>query len=93
MNQSHLFKEGENMTGKKLIQVVGKGCTKCEKQYELAKQAIKEAGKAEEYDIEYFTDISKFADLDVFITPALRINGIVVSEGRIIGVDKIKDLL
>ncbi len=77
----------------KLIQVVGKGCKKCEKQYELVLEAIKSTGKENEYRVEHFTDIVKFADLDVFMTPALRIDGIVVSEGRVIGVEKIKELL
>ena len=81
------------MTNKKLIQVIGKGCKKCEKQYELVLEAIKALGKENEYNIEHFTDIIKFADLDVFMTPALRINGTVVSEGRVIGVEKIKEML
>jgi small redox-active disulfide protein 2 len=81
------------MVEKKLIQVVGKGCKKCEKQYEIALKAVEESGKADEYQVEHFTDITKFADLDVMLTPALRINGKVVVEGRIIGVDKIKEML
>lgn len=81
------------MVEKKLIQVVGKGCKKCEKQYELAIEAIKESGKTDEYEVEHFTDITKFADLDVMLTPALRINGKVVVEGRVIGVEKIKAML
>ncbi|MCE7741569.1 MAG: thioredoxin family protein [Candidatus Heimdallarchaeota archaeon] len=81
------------MSEKKLIQIVGKGCNKCEKQYELAKKAVEEAGKTEIYEVEHFTDISKFADLDVFMTPALRIDGKNVIEGRILGIDKIKKLL
>ena len=81
------------MADMKLIQVVGKGCKKCEKQYELVLEAIKALGKENEYKIEHFTDIIKFADLDVFMTPALRINGTVISEGRVIGVEKIKEML
>ncbi len=81
------------MTEKKLIQVVGKGCSKCEKQYEIANKAVEEASKTEEYEVEHFTDITRFADLDVFMTPALRIDGKVVIEGRILGIDKIKELL
>ena len=77
----------------KLIQVVGKGCQKCEKQYELVLEAVKSAGKESEYVVEHFTDVTKFADLDVFMTPALRIDGKVVIEGRVISVDKIKQLL
>ncbi len=81
------------MTEIKLIQIVGKGCSKCEKQFEMAKQAVDEAGKTAEYEVEHFTDITKFADLDVFMTPALRIDGKVVSEGRVISAEKIKSLL
>ena len=81
------------MTEIKIIQVVGKGCKKCEKQYDLAIEALKASGKENEYKVEHFTDIAKFADLDVFMTPALRIDGTVVSEGRVIGVEKIKEML
>ena len=81
------------MSDRKLIQIVGKGCKKCEKQYELVLEAIKAAGKENEYKVEHFTEVMKFADLDVFMTPALRIDGIVVSEGRVIGVEKIKEML
>ena len=81
------------MTERKLIQIVGKGCNKCEKQYEKAKQAVEEAGKQDIYEIEKFTDITKFADLDIFLTPALRIDGKVVSEGRVMSKEKIKDLI
>ncbi len=81
------------MTDMKLIQVVGKGCKKCERQYELVLEAIKTTGKENEYKVEHFTDIVKFAELDVFMTPALRIDGSVVSEGRVIGVEKIKEML
>lgn len=81
------------MTDEKLIQVVGKGCKKCEKQYEIVLEALKVSGKENEYRVEHFTDIEKFADLDVFMTPALRIGGVVVSEGRILGIEKIKELI
>lgn len=81
------------MTEKKQIQVIGKGCAKCEKQYEIAKKAVEEAGKTNEYFVEYFTDVTKFADFDVFMTPALRIDKKIVSEGRILSVEKIKELL
>ena len=81
------------MVEKKLIQIVGKGCKKCEKQYEIAIKAVEESGKTDEYNVEHFTDITKFVDLDVMLTPALRIDGKVVAEGRVIGVEKIKNLL
>ena len=81
------------MTEKKLIQVVGKGCAKCEKQFEYVNEAVKELGKTEEYEIVHFKEVEKFADIDVFMTPALRINGKVVSEGRVLSTEKIKKLI
>jgi len=81
------------MADMKLIQVVGKGCQKCEKQFELVIEAVRDAGKENEYKVEHFTDVTKFADLDVFMTPALRIDGKVVIEGRVLGLEKIKQLL
>ncbi|MHA1347123.1 MAG: thioredoxin family protein [Candidatus Heimdallarchaeaceae archaeon] len=81
------------MTEKKLIQIVGKGCKKCERLHEEAIKAVAELGKTQEYEIQKITDIGKFADLDIFITPGLRINGKVVSEGRVLGAEKIKNHL
>ncbi len=81
------------MSDKKIIQVVGKGCAKCEKQFEYAMKAIEELQKTEEYVVEHFKEIEKFADLDVFMTPALRIDGKVVSEGRVLSTEKIKELI
>jgi len=81
------------MSEKKLIQVVGRGCKKCEMQFEYVKKAVEELEKTGEYVVEHFTDVEKFVDLDVFMTPALRINGEVVSEGRVLSTEKIKKLI
>ena len=81
------------MTDKKLIQVIGKGCAKCEKQFEYVMKAIEELQKADEYNVEYFKEVEKFAELDVFMTPALRIDDKVVSEGRVLSTEKIKELI
>ena len=81
------------MTEKILIQVVGKGCRKCDILYANALKAVEELGKSELYEVEHFTEIEKFVDLDVFLTPGLRIDGKVVSEGRILNIEKIKQML
>jgi len=80
-------------TEKKIIQIIGKGCKKCAKLYENTVEAVISLGKDEEYEIVKFEDVEKFADLDVFITPALRVNGKVVSEGRVLGIDKLREHL
>ena len=79
------------MTEKKKIQVVGAGCKKCKKLFENTEEAVKQLNKTEEYEVEYITEIEKFSDLDVFITPALRVNGKVVSEGKLLSIERIKE--
>ena len=79
------------MTEKKKIQIVGAGCKKCKKLFENTEEAVKQLNKTEEYEVEYVTDVEKFADLDVFITPALRVDGKVVSEGKMLSIERIKE--
>lgn len=63
------------------IQVVGPGCTRCETLAKLCRAAVEKADI--EAEIEKVTDINRFADLGVLITPGLLIDGELVSTGRI----------
>ncbi len=81
------------MIERKQIQIVGKGCKKCDRLYEEVIKAVNDTGRPEEYEIIKFTEVNKFADLDIFITPGLRINDKVISEGRVLSANKIKDYL
>ena len=81
------------MSEKKQIQIVGKGCKKCERLHDEVIKAVKDTGRPEEYEITKVTEVNKFADLDIFITPGLRINDKVISEGRVLSANKIKDYL
>lgn len=63
------------------IKVVGSGCTNCVKLAQLCEEAINENNL--EADLEKVTDINRFADLGVFITPGLVVNGRVLSSGKI----------
>ena len=55
------------------IQVLGSGCEKCKKLFELTKQAAKEMGL--EAKVEYITDVSKIIEMGVMSSPVLAING------------------
>jgi small redox-active disulfide protein 2 len=55
------------------IQILGMGCPKCEKLYELAEEAAKELGI--EYEMEKVDDINEIFDMGAMTTPALAING------------------
>ncbi len=81
------------MADKKLLQIVGGGCAKCKKLLDQTETVVNELGKGDEYTIEYVTDVEKFSDLNVFITPALLINGKIVASGRLPDNNKIKELL
>lgn len=63
------------------IQVVGSGCPTCERLETLCRAVVEE--NAIEAKIEKITDINRFSDLGVFLTPGLLINGILVSSGKL----------
>ena len=63
------------------IKVVGPGCTNCVKLTQMCQEAITESHL--EADLEKVTDIKKFADLGVFMTPGLVVNDKVLSSGKI----------
>lgn len=73
------------------IQVLGTGCPKCKKLAEAVELAIKELGL--DYDIEKITNINQIMAFGVMITPALVVNGKVVSSGKIPTTDAIKEFL
>jgi len=63
------------------IKVLGPGCTNCQTLAQHAADALSEIGI--EATIEKITEISKFVDYNVFITPALVINGNLKVQGRV----------
>ena len=75
----------------KTIKILGSGCAKCNKLYELADQAAGELGI--DYQMEKVSDIDKFADYGVMVTPALVVDGKVKSTGKLPGLDKLKEYI
>lgn len=75
----------------KTIQILGMGCAKCRKLYEHAEAAAKALGL--EYRMEKITDIKKITEMGVMMTPALAVDGVVKSAGRVPTADAIKDML
>ena len=63
------------------IRVLGTGCPKCRKLYEEVEASLARTGvKADLAKVEAITDILAY---DVMLTPALVIDGLVRSSGRI----------
>ena len=75
----------------KKIQILGMGCAKCNRLEENARTAAEALGIA--YEIEKVDDIEKIMSFGVMSTPALAVDGKVVSAGTLLTPDEIKDLL
>jgi small redox-active disulfide protein 2 len=70
------------------IKILGTGCPKCKLLEENARKAIQFAGI--DASIEKVTEIEKIMDYGVMMTPALVIDGIVKSAGKVLTVEQIK---
>jgi small redox-active disulfide protein 2 len=75
----------------KLIQILGTGCPKCEKLKHNAEEAVKLAGV--EAKVEKVTDIMKITSFGVMMTPAIAIDGVVKSSGKVLSPEEIKKWL
>jgi small redox-active disulfide protein 2 len=74
-----------------VIQILGTGCPKCKALEANARQAV-EAGSIDA-TIEKVTDLDKIMDMGVMITPALAVDGVVKSSGKLLNKDQILSLL
>lgn len=73
------------------IKVLGGGCKCCEAILASVKEAV--AAKEIDAEIEYITDMQKIMECGVMSTPALMIDGKIVSVGRAIKTKEIEKLL
>ncbi len=73
------------------IEVLGTGCKKCQQLEANAKEAV--AALNLEVEILHITDPIEIAKRGVMSTPALTINGKVVSKGKVIAPAEIQTLL
>ncbi len=75
----------------KILQILGTGCAKCNSLTEIAKKAADEIGQP--YELEKVTDMMRFADFGVMITPALVVDGVVKSTGKVPSLEEAKALI
>ncbi|MCL6580938.1 MAG: thioredoxin family protein [Firmicutes bacterium] len=74
-----------------IIKVLGMGCPKCNELEANAKAALAELGM--DGLVEKITDVKRFLDYNVMMTPALVVNGQVKVMGRVATKDEIKKWL
>jgi len=73
------------------IEVLGTGCTKCNKLYEAAKTAVALAGV--EAEVSHVTDLAELMKRGVVVTPALAVDGQLKSAGKVLKAEEIAKLL
>jgi len=73
------------------VQILGSGCPKCKLLEAHAREAVAELGLQAE--IEKVTDSDAIMDMGVMMTPALAIDGIVKSSGRVLTKDQVASYL
>ncbi|MCX5708969.1 MAG: thioredoxin family protein [Candidatus Omnitrophica bacterium] len=73
------------------IEILGMGCPKCKQLMANAEGAIKELNIQAE--VGKVTDIDKITEYGVMMTPALAVDGMVVSVGKVLSKDEIKKII
>jgi len=75
----------------KSIQILGTGCPKCKTLMANAEVAVQTLGVEAQFEkVEKIADIMKFG---VMVTPALVVDGVVKSAGKVLSADEIKKFL
>lgn len=73
------------------IEILGIGCPKCKQLTANMEAAVKELNIQAE--VSKITDIDKMIAYGVMITPAIAVDGAVVSSGKVLSKDEIKRIL
>ena len=75
----------------KTIQILGSGCAKCQQLAEAAEAAAQDLGV--EYRLEKITDIRRFVEFGVMLTPAMAVDGELKVSGKIPTHEALKQML
>lgn len=73
------------------IEILGMGCMKCRQLMANTETAVQEL--VLQAEIEKVMDIDKITGYGVMMTPALVVDGVVVSSGKVLSKDEIKKIL
>ncbi len=73
------------------IEILGTGCTKCKALEEAAKQAVAKIGGF--HEVVKVEDMMEIMNYGVMSTPALVVDGVVKSSGKLLSVDEIVQLM
>lgn len=69
------------------IEILGTGCTKCKNLEENTKQAVTKIGGF--HEVKKVEDLVEIMNYGVMSTPALVVDGVVKSTGKVLSVDEL----
>lgn len=78
-------------TGSASVKILGSGCPKCNQLEAATKGALQQLGM--DTTIDHVTDFSEIAAYGVMATPALVVDGKVVSYGKVLKTEEIVEIL
>jgi len=73
------------------VEILGTGCKRCDQLYENTQNAVAELDSPGNIEIEKIGDVNYFTKMGVFMTPGLVIDGEVVSTGKVLSPNQIKE--
>lgn len=73
------------------VKILGSGCTKCNQLEAATKAALEQLGM--DTRIDHITDFSQIAAYGVMTTPALVVDGKVVSYGKVLKMEEVMKIL
>ena len=72
------------------LEVLGPGCQRCDRLYENTKTAVASLDLSSGIEVTKVSDVNYFTKMGVFMTPGLLIDGEVISVGKVLSADEIK---
>ena len=73
------------------VEILGTGCKRCDQLYENTRNAVDELATSTPIEIQKIGDINYFAKMGVFLTPGLVIDGEVISTGKVLSPNQIRE--
>jgi len=73
------------------VEILGTGCKRCDQLYENTQNAVAELDSPGNIEIEKIGDVNYFTKMGVFMTPGFVIDGEVVSTGKVLSPNQIKE--
>ena len=73
------------------IRILGTGCPKCKQLEANARAAVAALGNGA--NVEKVTELAKIMEYGVMMTPALVVDGVVKSSGKVLTAEQLKEIL